>query len=464
MPANLTINSGAGAARLDCAAYGDPQPQIAWQKDGGNHFPAATERRMHVMPSDDAFFIINAKLSDMGVYTCTAENPAGIIKANATLTVLGKSNFIRYKFVKIKYQILTEAPSFVRPMESKEIISGKSGVVECLSTGSPKPSHSWLKDGIPIAITERHFFAGDDQLLVITDASVSDSGTYACTITNDLGQSSGAMQLTVTPAIVANVVNVDEMTGIVIITVVCCAVATSIIWVFIIYHTRKGSGCTNFVTGNTTTASAHDPYNGMAMTTANGELLNQSGPKLAGIYESQSLLPTTHSAMILPMNQRTFNSEYDDLSCKDSGTGDSTKRSHRAASSTHQCTSENDDCCIEIDKTSATVSYKSSTTPTVTPSSDDIEQFPSPSAHSSSTHSIHNHTSATHCSPTSRVNIQTNQLNDLLSRDNHHIAQSPSTVVGSPTASVRSPTTADTSSSLNRSNRSSNSIPSILIR
>lgn len=88
-PANLTLNS-TGTARLDCAAFGDPQPQIAWQKDGGNNFPAATERRMHVMPSDDAFFIINAKLSDMGVYTCTAENPAGIIKANATLTVLGE--------------------------------------------------------------------------------------------------------------------------------------------------------------------------------------------------------------------------------------------------------------------------------------------------------------------------------------------------------------------------------------
>lgn len=340
-------------------------------------------------------------------------------------------------------------------MENKEIITGKSGVVECLSTGSPKPSLSWLKDGVPIPITERHFFAGDDQLLVITDATATDAGTYACTISNDLGESSGAMQLIVTPAIVANVVNVDEMTGIVIITVVCCAVATSVIWVFIIYHTRKGNGCTKFVTGNTgTTAPPQDPYHGLAMTSVNGTLLNQSGPNVAGIYESQSLLPTTHSAMIVPMNQRTFNSDYDDLSCKDSGTGDSTKRSHRAPSSTHQCTSENDDCCIDIDKTSTTVSFKSSPT-TVSPSSDDIEHFPSPSIHHASTHSIHHQ--AAHCSsPAIRVNIQTNQLNDLLSRDSQHIAQSP-TQLASPTASVRSPTL--TSSSLNRSNRSSNSIP-----
>lgn len=90
------------SARLDCAAKGEPTPQIAWQKDGGNMFPAAMERRMHVMPSDDAFFIINANIQDQGVYTCTAENTAGIIKANATLIINGRLNS-KENFFKIKY-------------------------------------------------------------------------------------------------------------------------------------------------------------------------------------------------------------------------------------------------------------------------------------------------------------------------------------------------------------------------
>lgn len=76
-------------ARLECAATGHPNPQIAWQKDGGTDFPAARERRMHVMPDDDVFFITDVKLDDMGVYSCTAQNVAGSISANATLTVLG---------------------------------------------------------------------------------------------------------------------------------------------------------------------------------------------------------------------------------------------------------------------------------------------------------------------------------------------------------------------------------------
>lgn len=88
MPHDIAIRTGT-MARLECAATGHPNPQIAWQKDGGTDFPAARERRMHVMPDDDVFFITDVRLGDMGVYSCTAQNSAGSVSANATLTVLG---------------------------------------------------------------------------------------------------------------------------------------------------------------------------------------------------------------------------------------------------------------------------------------------------------------------------------------------------------------------------------------
>lgn len=81
------VERSSNTVRLDCAADGDPKPQIYWQFNFGNDFPAARERRMLVMPGDEAFFITKAKLSDQGVYTCTAENPAGVIKANATVEI-----------------------------------------------------------------------------------------------------------------------------------------------------------------------------------------------------------------------------------------------------------------------------------------------------------------------------------------------------------------------------------------
>ena len=89
-PGNITVKT-TNTARLECAARGHPPPEIAWRKDGGNDFPAARERRMHVMPTDDVFFILNVKTVDMGTYSCTAQNQAGMIIANASLTVEGQS-------------------------------------------------------------------------------------------------------------------------------------------------------------------------------------------------------------------------------------------------------------------------------------------------------------------------------------------------------------------------------------
>ncbi|KAJ8259583.1 hypothetical protein GJAV_G00171110 [Gymnothorax javanicus] len=189
-PMDLTIRTGT-MARLECAAEGHPPPQIAWQKDGGTDFPAARERRMHVMPDDDIFFIANVKTEDMGVYSCTAQNAAGSLSANATLTVL-------------------ETPSFLRPLEDRTVARGETAVLQCIAGGSPAPRLNWTKDDGPLVLTERHFFAAANQLLIIVDAG-----------------SRGRREDGWTTA------------GIVIIVVVCCVVGTSLVWVIVIYHMRR---------------------------------------------------------------------------------------------------------------------------------------------------------------------------------------------------------------------------------
>lgn len=224
-PSNLTVRAG-GTARLECGATGQPTPTVSWQKDGGDDFPAARERRMHVMPTDDVFFVVSLKAADSGVYTCTAHSRAGVVRANATLTVL-------------------EAPAFVRPMRSRQVAAGDTAVLECLSSGSPRPHLSWLKDGAPLVATERHFLVADAQLLVITDSRPSDSGQYACEMTNTLGIERGLSLLQVLPAKTSlggplGGADTEGMTtGIVVIVVVVCIVGTSLVWVFIIYKTRK---------------------------------------------------------------------------------------------------------------------------------------------------------------------------------------------------------------------------------
>ena len=56
----------------------------------------------------------------MGVYTCTATNLAGAITTNISLNVL-------------------EVPRFVKPMVDKVVSVGETAVLECQSSGSPRP-------------------------------------------------------------------------------------------------------------------------------------------------------------------------------------------------------------------------------------------------------------------------------------------------------------------------------------
>lgn len=160
-----------------------------------------------------------------------------------------------------------ETPSFVKPMENKEVAIGGSIVLECMASGSPRPELSWRKNGSPLQATERHFFTAENQLLIIVNAVLSDAGTYECELSNSLGSVIGSSFVTVKDDIKSkyfrfnlrmikislsgswfytfystgtpSLVNEDDILGLIVITVVCCAVGTSIIWVVIIYQTRR---------------------------------------------------------------------------------------------------------------------------------------------------------------------------------------------------------------------------------
>jgi len=64
---------------------------------------------------------------------------------------------------------------------------GSTAVIQCMTTGSPRPTLTWLKDGVVIVATPRHYFTASDQLLVIVQTAVTDTGNYTCITTNVLG-------------------------------------------------------------------------------------------------------------------------------------------------------------------------------------------------------------------------------------------------------------------------------------
>ena len=132
-------------------------------------------------------------------------------------------------------------------MAPKEVRVTDTVVLECLAQGSPRPSLTWYHNGKPLVPSRRHFFTAEHQLLLIVETETSDAGQYTCEMSNTLGMIRGTSTLTVitgsvTPRVTQGPPLLDDestTTGIVIIAVVCCVVGTSLVWVIIIYQTRK---------------------------------------------------------------------------------------------------------------------------------------------------------------------------------------------------------------------------------
>ncbi|XP_068146174.1 leucine-rich repeats and immunoglobulin-like domains protein 3 [Drosophila tropicalis] len=225
VPSNLTLDAGE-TARLVCSASGDPMPQIALRKFAGD-LSAATERRLQRV--EDAFLIINAKPSDSGIYTCTAENAAGEINVNATL-------------------IVSDKPQPAIPMAYQEVVVGRTCVLECLSEVAnaelelEQPHREWFKENKPIHISpntpdaERYYFTNSKELLVIVNAQSNDAGHYRCEITDN----SRTFTLQSELVVVKENYNWDVLLlGIIGLTVICVLVDCCIIWCTLRYQKRK---------------------------------------------------------------------------------------------------------------------------------------------------------------------------------------------------------------------------------
>uniref|UniRef100_A0A2K5XSE8 Leucine rich repeats and immunoglobulin like domains 1 n=1 Tax=Mandrillus leucophaeus TaxID=9568 RepID=A0A2K5XSE8_MANLE len=171
-PHDITIRTTT-MARLECAATGHPNPQIAWQKDGGTDFPAA------------------------------------------------------------------QTPSLAVPLEDRVVSAGETVALQCKATGNPPPRITWFKGDRPLSLTERHHLTPDNQLLVVQNVVAEDAGRYTCELSNTLGTERAHSQLSVLPA--AGCRKDGTTVGIFTIAVVSSIVLTSLVWVCIIYQTRKKS-------------------------------------------------------------------------------------------------------------------------------------------------------------------------------------------------------------------------------
>ncbi|VDK44597.1 unnamed protein product [Anisakis simplex] len=162
-PSNVSILRG-GNVKLRCSARGVPLPVIKWQKDGGNEFPAAVERRLHVKANDDNLYMVNVTLKDAGLYTCLVSNEAGQAQGSAYLNVFDVDFDTRF--------------------DEQNVQTSSTVLFNCSTTHMKPPlSIVWYHNEQqiePRTAPSRFVFMLNQQVLVITEVRASDSGLYSC--------------------------------------------------------------------------------------------------------------------------------------------------------------------------------------------------------------------------------------------------------------------------------------------
>ena len=87
--------------------------------------------------------------------------------------------------------MITATPSSLSPVN---ITIGSDITLSCTSSGSPPDTFMWMKDGVPITpspsvttVTHTNTEAVFSTSYTISNVSISDNGTYTCTVTNPIG-------------------------------------------------------------------------------------------------------------------------------------------------------------------------------------------------------------------------------------------------------------------------------------
>ncbi|KAF3835345.1 hypothetical protein F7725_027903 [Dissostichus mawsoni] len=179
MDSTVIINS---PLELECQATGTPAPVITWYKDGK---PVRQGEGLRVAASGRRLIVSRAQVSDTAPFQCVATNEAGDHERDF------KNNSILLIF-QVPPSIRTTGPA------ERSVVLHKTIGLECISSGIPPPSITWLKDGRPVDSTQGHLkLESAGRLLKVKEARLEDSGKYTCLATNAAGEAQQHIRLSV---------------------------------------------------------------------------------------------------------------------------------------------------------------------------------------------------------------------------------------------------------------------------
>ncbi|XP_019630216.1 PREDICTED: hemicentin-1-like [Branchiostoma belcheri] len=154
---------------------------ILWQKGGRTIIPGARNRY-------DVIEYHNGRASalridplrsprDNDTFTCRAEsvNDGSVVEASAAINILTEGS------------LPAGFPDITWQPQLKAVEKGRPTVLVCSASGDPAPDITWLKDMVPVDMTDDRIKLLSSGSLQINSTREEDEGTYECVATNSLG-------------------------------------------------------------------------------------------------------------------------------------------------------------------------------------------------------------------------------------------------------------------------------------
>ncbi|XP_046366897.1 tyrosine-protein phosphatase Lar-like isoform X5 [Haliotis rufescens] len=163
-----------------CKASGNPAPSFHWEKGNKRINPRRNRYLITEVPHLSVLRIDPVKSKrDDATFTCVANNGQGEARANATLRVYMKVGDV--DDFPGGYPRIAVNPSL------KSVEKGHNAIMQCESAGTPEPAILWLKDHVPVDMTDPRITLLDSGYLQIQNSQESDAGRYECVAENDVG-------------------------------------------------------------------------------------------------------------------------------------------------------------------------------------------------------------------------------------------------------------------------------------
>ncbi|XP_032423838.1 obscurin-like protein 1 isoform X8 [Xiphophorus hellerii] len=220
-PLSTRVGRGEDAV-FSCKLWGNPRPEVVWEKDGRKLNEIFESTHFSVGYQDGGWFqlkIFKTRAPDGGVYTCKARNEFGEALAGAVLLVdagpgheeegnrngytnghwkvhQGKQRTGRQVPTRLKDDAMTKSTK----VKMFAVTEGKHAKFRCFVTGKPKPEIIWRKDGRLILSGRRYLLYEDREgyfTLKVLYCKQKDNGVYVCAASNTAGQTLSAVHLSV---------------------------------------------------------------------------------------------------------------------------------------------------------------------------------------------------------------------------------------------------------------------------